>query len=782
MALSYVSYTGDGATKNFAVPFGYIAETDVAVKVDGVAVTFTWVNAGLIQTTVAPANGTVVDVRRSTPNTALLVDFEDASTLTESDLDTFSSQILYIAQETLDRLVGVISLNDLNQFDANNKRIVNLADPVNPQDAVTMAWAMTSATSSLAQAIAARDAALIAQAAAEAAQAVAQAQATLSGTSAANAATSASNADADRIAAEAAAATATTQAGIATTKAGEASTSAATALTHLNDFKGRWYGAFATAPTLDPLGNPLGDGDVYYDTTLGVLRVYGGATWSTLTQSTGSGTSDVIHIKSYGAVGDGVTDDTVALQAWLAAINASTKPNVTASLGNGTYCLNSASAAGGLTITRNNVTIDGAGGGIKVTGTSVVSAVFNSDGKSNLTYRSIRFIGNSQANAFANGIAVSFGAYTAGSCSGFLVENCYFENFKGDYWVFAENYQTRVISNVVIRNNKAVSMPGNARGPAVITIASSFCAVMGSGDANFPLTEVLIENNLVYADYIKNGVIVMSNVQNFTIQNNTIWNAGQEGISNDCGAYGIQIYANTPFTPGKYGRTTGNKIFSPRSIGIYQAHIWPGSIIANNLIVSQGPDTLNSTLPKGGICLNGSCETTVTGNIILATTMDAIFCNTSPQAHTGLNITNNTIRGASRGIVFESATYNGSNIVIQDNLIRDVGTKGIICRSYTGSSTSDIVIRNNQIHLSTASSVGIEFDSPTSTYQLFYMNIHNNTIRGLSVAGLIGVKFNNFVNTGSFLRSNVVFGQTFTAPYQTTGTTLLVATDNVSQV
>lgn len=492
----------------------------------------------------------------------------------------------------------------------------------------------------------------------------------------------------------------------------------------------------------------------------------------------GSG-SGSLDIKNYGAVGNGVTDDTAAFLAWLSAINTSVEDNVIATLGSGNFLLASGTATSGLVITRDNVMIKGDGATITVTGTNVIPSVFQTDGMSNITYENIRFIGNSQADAFANGVAIKFVNYTGTSCSGFLVKNCYFDNFKGDYWVFAECIGTRSIANISICDNFAVSRTGNARGPAVITIASSFCGIFGSGDPNYQITNVLIENNIVYADYIKSGVIVTDQVYGFTIQNNTIWNAGQNGISNDCGAYAIQIYSNVPHTPGRYGMTVGNKIFSPRSIGIYQANVWNDSLIADNLIVSQGPDTLNATIPKGGIVLNGSTETTVSRNTIIATQVDAIWFNTSPTVNVGINISNNNIRGCARGIVFESSGgNNGVNISIQDNLIRDFSGQGIICSAYTGTITADLTIRNNSIQMTSASLTGIECSTPDATAGFAYFNIQSNTIRTTAGSGT-GIKFLGQTVAQSAIQNNTLFG-TFTATVTTTGSTGVTSANNLN--
>ena len=107
MAYSYITYTGNGSTTQFPVPFGYIRREHVLATVATVSATFTWVNDSLIQMTTAPANGAAVRVYRLTPLTAPLVDFADGATLVAADLDTNAKQSIYTQQELDDALVGV---------------------------------------------------------------------------------------------------------------------------------------------------------------------------------------------------------------------------------------------------------------------------------------------------------------------------------------------------------------------------------------------------------------------------------------------------------------------------------------------------------------------------------------------------------------------------------------------------------------------------------------------------------------------------------------------------
>jgi preprotein translocase subunit YajC len=73
--------------------------------------------------------------------------------------------------------------------------------------------------------------------------------------------------------------TATDAATTATTKAGTATTAAGEATGAWDSFRAVYYGALASDPSTDPLGNPPNDGDIYYNTTTGGLRLRKGGLW-----------------------------------------------------------------------------------------------------------------------------------------------------------------------------------------------------------------------------------------------------------------------------------------------------------------------------------------------------------------------------------------------------------------------------------------------------------------------------------------------------------------------
>ena len=136
--LARVSYTSNGSTPTFSFSFPYIAQSHIKAFVNGVEDTnITFPTSSSVTLSSTPANGATVTIQRFTPTNSRLIDFQDGSVLTSADLDQSADQNFFIAQETTDNVSSNLSLTSSNVYDANNKRIINVANPINAQDAVT---------------------------------------------------------------------------------------------------------------------------------------------------------------------------------------------------------------------------------------------------------------------------------------------------------------------------------------------------------------------------------------------------------------------------------------------------------------------------------------------------------------------------------------------------------------------------------------------------------------------------------------------------------------------
>lgn len=94
------TFSGDGTTKTFTIPFPFLRAGDLSVTVEGVATAFSRPTSSTIQFASAPASGTDnILVERVTDISDPAVDFEDASALFASDLDAQTEQILDYLQE-----------------------------------------------------------------------------------------------------------------------------------------------------------------------------------------------------------------------------------------------------------------------------------------------------------------------------------------------------------------------------------------------------------------------------------------------------------------------------------------------------------------------------------------------------------------------------------------------------------------------------------------------------------------------------------------------------------
>lgn len=163
------TYALDGTKKDFSIPFEYLARKFVTVTLIGttrkelVLITdYRFTTSTQITTNKAwgPGDGyEMIEIRRLTSATERLVDFADGSILRAYDLNISQVQSLHIAEEARDLTADTIGVNNDGNLDARARRIVNLADGVDPGDAVSyrqmQSWsgsALNSANSAAASA------------------------------------------------------------------------------------------------------------------------------------------------------------------------------------------------------------------------------------------------------------------------------------------------------------------------------------------------------------------------------------------------------------------------------------------------------------------------------------------------------------------------------------------------------------------------------------------------------------------------------------------------------
>lgn len=141
------TYALDGNTRDFVVPFEYLARKFVHVSLLGEAgrkqlvlnseFRFVTKNSINILQAWGPSQGyDRIELRRVTSSTERLVDFTDGSILRAVDLNVSQIQAIHIAEEARDAALLALPQDDDGNLDAKNRRIVNLADGINPNDAI----------------------------------------------------------------------------------------------------------------------------------------------------------------------------------------------------------------------------------------------------------------------------------------------------------------------------------------------------------------------------------------------------------------------------------------------------------------------------------------------------------------------------------------------------------------------------------------------------------------------------------------------------------------------
>lgn len=143
-----VNYPLNGSSRQFRIPFDYLARTFIRVSLYGdsreeqltLGVDYEFLDSQTIQTIKAygGADGwTRIQLRRYT-DVHQIVEFIDGSVLLADDLNVATIQALHIAQEGRDSAFDMLTVNSEGNYDAKDRRIVRVAAGIDNNDAATV--------------------------------------------------------------------------------------------------------------------------------------------------------------------------------------------------------------------------------------------------------------------------------------------------------------------------------------------------------------------------------------------------------------------------------------------------------------------------------------------------------------------------------------------------------------------------------------------------------------------------------------------------------------------
>lgn len=445
-----------------------------------------------------------------------------------------------------------------------------------------------------------------------------------------------------------------------------------------------------------------------------------------------------VNVADFGAVGDGVTNDTAAIQA---AFNAST--NVYFGGSDKSYLINNE------LILQSGTTAFGAKP--TITQTANLKPIFNIDTKDNITVTGIKFVGkgtdfvNNDANPYATAI------YTNTGSSNLYFANNEFNNFgyAGVRLKAATNIQ--VIDNVLVGPGSPILTPitsGACYGILTdydcteIVISGNIISEYAQGLRIETNTNVVIANNLIRNIIGQHGMYIGSDMQNITVSGNTI-----VGVS----LIGVKVQAQaTASGNNKNIAITGNTIFDTGGDGIVVLHATGSGpqAIRNQNITITGNDIADAT--AYGIVVQNTDICTIGNNAINVCGGSGVIISASNF----LDISNNTIIGTQLSGLRDQSPC--TNVCISDNIFHNCAiantggdNSGIFIQDGTG-----LEISSNNI---TDASGGMENGIFVAGGSQPTQSIYNNQVFNSSAKA---IRFASTSTAMAMYKNNVLIGTT----------------------
>lgn len=397
-----------------------------------------------------------------------------------------------------------------------------------------------------------------------------------------------------------------------------------------------------------------------------------------------------VSVSFYGAKGDGITDDTAAIQS---AINGLTEGGIVY-FPSGTYMISDTL----LVDTKDNVTFFSKNATIKLSTELVNSAIRILD-STKIVIDGLIIEGTGVDLTLATGYA-HHGVYVNG-CEDITIKNCEIFNHSGGGIMLLETSMARIKDNYLHGNIYIFDI---AFGYAINTAI---------------IKEAWIEGNRCES-FNKFGIHVQGWGEKVTITNNHVKNKHGYGIMiyrfEDAGntEYWKDIVISNNFVQNiSHDDTVG--YFNGMGIYIQTAEkvTVTGNVVRDVLKSRPDADAPNRTLAPGAISINGSREVTCTGNIVDGSGIDGIDVVNVEKASQGSTVVGNVLLNVYQVGIYAQAVQ---NVIISSNItsgtVDNKGT-GINVISHPTTETKDNIVSSNKVKGGFA--VGISVSKGTGT-------------------------------------------------------------------
>jgi parallel beta-helix repeat protein len=467
------------------------------------------------------------------------------------------------------------------------------------------------------------------------------------------------------------------------------------------------------------------------------------------------------NVLDYGAVGDGVADDSAAIQAAITDLTAS---GGTLFFPNGTYKIEStvtlASNVSLIANTNAALTLDVAEVGLQIPASATnitisgftISGTFSRAISSALsdTCTNIKIIGNTISGATLVGAGYTSGIFLLGASDCLVKENTLSGNGMGGIADFS--------ADIAFYAPNATS----------------------TGSRNRVLDNTCKSTTVKYH-------ITAFNIDNCLIDGNYCSGAQTSSANND--GYGIVVYDTAsytlPYTLTNFNTISNNTVTGTEGTGIYVVST-SNTTVTGNTVSYVATVQNDTTLPVGGIVINGgfSSQNTVVGNTVsssgkdgivssanLTTTISGNTVTASAQhgihlrgANQSITVTGNTVSGNTERGIYDDATAK-TYITISGNTFNSNTESGIDINGMTQSVVSNNVSSSNNLF---GVLNGGDFNSIT-----------NNVLFGNTSGAFSGVGTGNMLRGNKFSNGECQGVATLVAGTVTVGTVEIRSTDIV---